>query len=297
MNVKSQTLLPTIAIIGAGNVGTALAQSFIREGYTVAIGTRNPRKARKIITPLNQVITSPEQAVINADINLLAVTDGAIQGVCNSLANHFKPGSIVAHCSGALDSQVLSEALKQKCLICSLHPLNTFPNIDAALKLLSNTSHNTYLYCEGNNEALQCIRVHFERIGFNPVDIRTKAKPLYHAACVFACNYLTTLMDISLQTAEAADLDDDIFWQAIQPLIQTTLQNISQQGTSQALSGPIARGDQKTVKKHLNELGNCSDDLQNIYTTLAIQTIKLAAQNNHLDNKTIDQLMALLKSD
>lgn len=293
----SQTVLPTIAIVGAGKVGVSLAQSFRRNGYPVTLASRTPKKTAQRLKLTELIINTSEQAVKNADITLLAVTDQAVESVCNSLTSHYKPGSIVAHCSGAMDSQALSVATRQGCLTCSVHPLNTFPNLPAAMRLMANNAHNTYLYSEGDKKALQIILPHFKILGFHPVEISTQAKPLYHAACVFACNYLTTLMDISLQTAEAADLDRGVFWQAVQPLIQATLTNISQDGTAAALSGPIARGDHTTVKTHLSELDAVSDEVRNMYATMAIQTVKLAAQNNQLDAKTIDQLMALLKSD
>ena len=291
----------SIAIVGAGNVGLGLAQLFVNNGFPVHLGSRNPRRAQKLVTKHLQsggallTVTSPEQAVRHADITVLAVSDDAIAAVCEALAGDFKAASVVAHCSGALDSRELQSARLQNCEVCSLHPLNTFPNIDASLKLLASTRHNTYLFCEGDKQALKTGMEVFGQIGFRCVEVNRKSKVLYHAACVFACNYLTALMEVSLQTAEAADLDREMFWQALQPLIESSLTNIAEHGTTESLSGPIARGDDATVDKHIHALKSVSADLQLTYADLGSHALRLARQRGQLDAKQIAAMQIALK--
>ena len=284
-----------IAIIGAGNLGIALAQLFNINNYEVILGARDIDKAERDTKQFSLSIRSPKEAVKNADISVLTVSDSAIQSVCNELEGSFKSKSIVTHCSGALDSQVLTRARINDCYICSSHPLNTFPNKIAATNLLSTIEHNTYLYCEGDAKALLEIERHFNKVGFHSIVINTSAKTLYHTACVFACNYLTVLMELSLQTAEAAELDRDLFWQSLQPLIQSTLSNINQHGTIDALSGPIARADIETLNKHINELESVSPELRNSYTDMAAHAVLLTLKKSLLSPEKADKLNEFLQ--
>lgn len=272
-----------IVIIGKGKVGQSLAQLFQLKGFEVTLVGRS--------------FIEQQQACQNADITLITVNDGNIQRVCETHLNAFKPGSIVAHCSGALSSGILHKAKNNDCQIASVHPLNTFPTIDTSLKTFNNDKHGSYLYAEGDQTALNKLLPMFTTCGFNTHTIRSNSKALYHAACVFACNYLNPLMEMSLSTAEAAGLDRSEFMQSLQPLIHKTLSNINENGTANALSGPIARGDASTINVHLQELEGVSSSLKQSYTDLALKALDLAIQNNELPKVKTDQLLALLKND
>ena len=103
-------------------------------------------------------------------------------------------------------------------------------------------------------------------------------------------------MDISLQTAELEGIEKKQFWQAIQPLVQSTLSNISEHGTAQSLSGPIARGDAQTISSHLELLNTSKPDISAIYLKLAEQALLLAKQQGNLSTEKIDALTGLLRN-
>ena len=231
-----------------------------------------------------------------AELILITTSDHAIEQVCSNISSYLKPESVVSHCSGALSSDVLLSAKNQGCAIASSHPLNTFPNLSAALATFSNINHGTHLYCEGDDKAIEVLKWAFNPAGFSTVEIASSAKTAYHTACVFACNYLTVLMDISLQTAELEGIEKKQFWQAIQPLVQSTLNNISEHGTAESLSGPIARGDAQTISSHLELLNTSNPDISAIYLKLAEQALMLAKQQGNLSTEKIDALTGLLRN-
>ena len=272
--------LNNIVIIGRGKVGQSLTQLFRPLDYKVDnIGRSTPKQIA---------------AVANADITLICVNDDSIQTVCQALSNSFKTGSVVAHCSGALDSSILSSAQQQGCTVASCHPLNTFPNITLSLQRFATTKHGSYLYAEGDQAALSTLLPLFEQAGFINTQIDRQAKPLYHAACVFACNYLSSLMDMSLETATKAGLEKEPFWLSLQPLIQSTLENIGENGTAGALSGPIARGDSATVKSHINALAEQSDSLKISYADLGLRALQIAVEKGELSDDDIQRLRSVL---
>ena len=270
-----------IVVIGLGKVGQSLTQLFEQLGYSV-VNIGRPTQAQV-------------SAVECADIVFLCVDDASIESLCRQLAPFFPTSCIVSHCSGALDSTVLSSAQENSCAIASTHPLNSFPTLESALALFSSEDHGSYLYAEGDARALETLHPLFESAGFVSLSIDRKAKPLYHAACVFACNYLTSLMDMSLESAAAAGLDRDLFWTSLQPLIQTTLENISHKGAIESLSGPIARGDHATVASHIKNLETHSAKLKNSYVDLGLRALAIAVQKNELNDQQLESLRKALK--
>ena len=269
------------AVIGAGNVGLSLAHLLSAHGFTVNLGSRRATKE----TPRNSIKVDKRpsvqysEAVENADFILLTVPDDVLEATCSELSEFFPVGAAVAHCSGALDSDVLLSAKSNGCAIASLHPLNTFPSPQAGIKTLSDPTHSTALYYEGDERACHSLIPIFESLGFNPHPIDKESKGLYHAACVISCNLLTALMDVSLNTAEAANIDRNEFWRSIKPLITNTLSNIGERGTATALSGPIARGDIQTVAKQTALLSTLPKEIGNTYKDLSKHARPLASLN------------------
>lgn len=294
----------SIAIIGLGNVGLALSQLFKKhdcngQKYQLIAAGRNVEDS---ITKLQNFgidiqVTTTDEAIRRADLCLLTVKDSEIQSLCESHSNKFKTGSVVAHCSGTLDSEILASAKQHSgALICSMHPLNTFPTHKAAIDTLDNPQHNTYLYTEGDQKALDICDPLFSDLGFNSVRISRDAKPLYHAACVFASNYLVSLIDASLATAEAAGIDREQFTRSIMPLAQATLSNIEQIGSVGALSGPIARGDADTVATHIEMLSNLDPSLHASYLNLGRRTLEVAIAKADLSESSIQKLKQALRN-
>jgi len=273
---------PVVAVIGKGKVGTALTQLL---------------KTCKIpVTLSGRSLSDQESAVTQANIVLICVNDAAIEPVCNQISPWLIAHTAVSHCSAALDNRILNSAKEVGCHIASTHPLNTFPTIESALKTFSNTNHKSYMYAEGDELALNRLLSLFGTLGFNAKTIKREAKPLYHVACVFACNYLSSLMELSMRSAETAGLHRDVFWDSIQPIIFATLQNIDENGAAKSLSGPIARGDIGTIESHLSALNNAPEAIRASYADLGIHALKLAQESGQLNSENAQELQKLLST-
>jgi predicted short-subunit dehydrogenase-like oxidoreductase (DUF2520 family) len=118
----------------------------------------------------------------------------------------------------------------------------------------------------------------FEGLGAKLVAIRPEAKKLYHAAAVFASNYLVTLGDAALAAYAGAGIAREDALRMIAPLMQNTLANLLAHGPEAALSGPVARGDMETVARHAAALEECDPGLEQLYLGLAKATAALAAR-------------------
>ena len=117
-----------------------------------------------------------------------------------------------------------------------------------------------------------------KNIGLIPVQISSTSKISYHAAAVMACNYLVALMDSAITLAENAGVDNKTAWLSLNPIVAATLDNISKMGTADSLTGPIARGDTKTISHHLHELALKNEGLTTIYRTMGLYTAELAVK-------------------
>jgi len=287
---------PSIAIIGAGKVGTAIGALAVRAGYRVtAVADRDRRRAEQAAERIGAElpVLSPREAAGRAELVLLAVPDDVVESSCRELvaARAFARGSLVAHCSGALSSECLDSARRELgCQVASFHPLQSFPTVEAALLSLPGS----YCFGEGDETALAALEDLGSAIGARCVRIDTPHKPLYHAAAVMACNYLTGLMDAALGLAATARIERRTAWQALEPLIRATVENISKLGTEAALTGPIARGDRRTVAAHLAALDESAPELSRLYRALGSWTVDLAQRKGSIEETTARSLLEAL---
>ena len=269
---------PSVSIIGAGKVGRSLYQLMGLVGMNASLIGRDP--------------VAQGKAMRTADIVLLTVPDGKIQALAETLAPECQDGTIVAHCSGALSSHRLTAIQQAGGRTASIHPLNTFPSVDAALARFNSVTHQSHAFVEGDPVAVDQLSTLFEQLGFEVSHMHAESKVLYHAACVFACNYLTVLLDVSVEMAKQAGLSGDTFLSAIKPLVTATLENLHQFGTVEGLSGPIARGDVTTVSAHLDALPEL--DQRRLYQALGQRAVSMVEQRGELSEAYLFELRTLL---
>ena len=282
-----------ITIIGAGNVGTALAVLLKRAGHEiVGIASRTESSAQKAAARVHAPYgTNPLSFTRAAHVVFLTTPDRVITQVCSQIAaqDGFTADTIVAHTSGAHSSEILHTALQCDARPISFHPLQTFANPDAGIQNLAGS----FITLEGHNEAIPAARQLVADLSCKLLEIPTAGKPLYHAAACIACNYLTTLMDAALQTMEAAGIDRDKGLPALYPLIEGTLNNITRVGTIQSLTGPIARGDAPTVEAPLVALEKHIPHLSSLYKSLGQVTVDVASAKETIGEEERQNLLKL----
>jgi len=290
---------PDIAIIGPGVVGTTLGILSVRAGYRViGVAGRSLARARAAAEAIGaDVRVGPAEEIAAAgQLVLLTVADDAIERVCARLAEAraFARGSVVAHCCGAISSEVLAPA-RGRCgaAVGSMHPLQTFPSVPAGLERFPGT----HCFCEGDDAAVTVLEALAEAVGARPVRISTAGKSLYHAAAVMASNYLIALLDASLDSAEAAGIAREAALAALTPLVRATVENVADLGPAEALTGPIARGDEQLVARQLRDLVAARPELAAIYRTLGRRTVELALRKGSLDPQQAARLRALLSEE
>jgi len=287
---------PDIAIIGPGRVGTAIAKLARGAGYRIAaVAGRDAARAAHAAETIGPGVTmcDPAQAARAAALVLLTVPDDAIEPVCRRLgeAGAFGRGAVVAHCSGALSSDVLAAArVKCGCSIASVHPLQTFPTVEAAIERLAGS----YFFCEGDDAALEVLERLVADIGGKAMRIDAAAKAAYHAAAVMACNHLVSLIDAAGQLAGLAGIDPTVYLAACEPMVRAAVENVFSMGPGRALTGPVARGDVSTITGHVEALRAAPAELRRFYAAAARWTVDLALRNGRIDGPTARLLLERL---
>ena len=229
-----------------------------------------------------------------ADVWMIATPDDAIAPSCAALAASGKiaSGAIVFHVSGATPSGDLRSAKDKGGLIASVHPIKTFTDAAHAVQTFSGT----YCGAEGDAGALAVLRPAFESIGAKVFDIAPDLKPVYHAAGVFACNYLAALIEAALRAHEKAGIPRAASLAALEPLVRETVDAIFERGPAKALTGPISRGDTATVARQLASVRAWDRDLGELYRGLGRLAVALAEADQRFDARRATELRVAFSS-
>jgi predicted short-subunit dehydrogenase-like oxidoreductase (DUF2520 family) len=266
--------MSTLNIVGAGHVGRTLGRLFAARGVFAVqdVHTRSLATAHAAVAFIGTG-TPVDADMRPADVWMLAVADDAIAGVAAALAQATPlAGATVFHCSGAKASGELDALRRAGAFVASVHPVRSFADPAAVAAAFDGT----FCGVEGDADALDVLLPAFEAIGARPVRIDAAAKTVYHAAAVFASNYLVTVMDAALRAYEAAGIPADVARELARPLATETLANVLRLGPEAALSGPIARGDAATVARQHAAVTAWDAPTGALYDTLAEATWDLA---------------------
>ncbi len=297
MITEKLPMKPSFAVIGCGRLGAALGKYLVKSGYDASgFASRNldsARRAALIAGVAEKYFENAWEASRHADIVFITTPDNAIADVCLDLVKHegIQEKTVVLHCSGALPSSILSSVKTRGAWAGSMHPLQSF-----AAECAGNPFAGIIMAVEGDPEAVTIAQKIASDLGAVPLTIRTEGKTLYHAAAAVASNYLVTLMALAFEMLAASGVEASDAFHILQPLVNGTLANIDSVGIPQALTGPIARGDFKTVSAHIAAIGDLSPEALSLYKTLGRATVPIARGKGTLSAEAAREILNLLDS-
>lgn len=279
---------PRIAIVGAGNFGTALALSLARAGYGIEAvlaraGGPPLKKARRLARQVGAT-ASTSASGSRANIAWFCVPDAEIAPAGRSLASQVEwKGKVALHSSGALSSDELAVLRQRGASVASVHPLMTFvrgsrpPLVGAPFAI------------EGDPRAVRVARQVVRDVGGIAYAIRKKDKAAYHAWGTFASPLFTALLATTERVAGLAGVRREEAKRRMIPILLQTLANYACFGAADGFSGPIVRGDTDTVKRHLRILRGLPA-ARDVYSALARSALQ------YLPVKNKESLIRLLAS-
>jgi len=271
-----------IGFLGSGKVGSALGLFFKEHGLQITgYFSRTPESAvRAALLTQSQAYGKITDLITHSDVIFITVPDLAIESVAGQAADLIQqlgpklpalPCWI--HTSGALSSQSLNQLSQLGCPVGSLHPLLSFGNANESASRLNQA----FFSFEGCDDALSVMRQIMTATGSQFSLINEKQKPLVHAGACIISNYIVTLLESSFRCFEAAGLDRRQTTPAIYQLIASTLANVQEKGTVEALTGRIVRGDYNTLQIHLQALGEQLLSERGFYKMLVRKTVDMIA--------------------
>jgi len=246
---------PLIAIVGAGNLGSALAFSLHRSAYKIeAVLARSRGASREKAQKLAKSVGArpvTDAASLQARLLWFCVPDSEISRAAKSLAGALEwRGRVALHSSGALASEELEALRERGASVASVHPLMTFVRGSRPPLL------GVPFAIEGDPVATRQARQIVKNLGGQSYSIRAKDKAAYHAWGTFASPLFTALLATAEQVATLAGVNRGEAKRRMIPILLQTLANYAQFGAAAGFSGPIVRGDVETVKRHLRVLRN-----------------------------------------
>jgi predicted short-subunit dehydrogenase-like oxidoreductase (DUF2520 family) len=283
-----------LGFIGAGTVGTALAVRLSSKGYqVVAVSSRNQTSAENLALAVNgcRALAENQDVADASELIFITTPDDAITTVVSQVKWH--PGQSVVHCSGADSADILEPAKKLGAYVGVFHPLQTFANAKQAIE---NIPGSTFVV-EAETPLLNTLKDMATTLGGHWIELKASDKVLYHTAAVIACNYMVTLVKLATDLWQTFSVPPHQATQALLPLIQGTIHNIDTVGIPQCLTGPIARGDTGTIKKHLDALQKKAPGLLSTYRELGLQTIPIALAKGRINEQQAHELQTILTAE
>ena len=275
-----------VFILGAGKVGTALARALRAAGVEV-VGLHG----RRAQSEPDAITAGPfPDTLRRATTVIVAVRDPQLEDTLEQLAlAPLAHGTVVLHVSGSAEPAALS-ALRQQGHPCgTMHPLLPFADPARAAAAIGGA----WFGVDGDPKAVAKARAFASALGSRTLEIPAGEKVRYHAAAVFASNFPALLIGSGEQLLAGIGLAPEDARAALMPLFLAAIENVKARPSAQALTGPIARGDVETVRKHLAAL-EATPELREFYVALSRKAIPLARAAG-ADGAKLGEIAALVE--
>lgn len=292
-----EVMLLEIGFIGAGKVGKALGLYFKAHGLNLSgYCSRTEKSAiEAAVLTSSRAFRTLRELADSSDIIFITVPDQALAEVDREVAlmldgYEVKHETFWFHVSGAHSSDILQGIRKAGCETGSMHPLQSFGEPYGSAERLNRS----WFTLEGTDKAVMAAKSLLDKTYGKHFLIKAENKPLYHAGASVVSNFMVTLIESGINLFEAAGMDRNDIFKAIEPLIGSTLSNIREKGTIDALTGPIVRGDYDTVRVHLKAIGEKMPSELEFYRAMAHRTAMMI-DGNRLTHGQVEEFERILE--
>ena len=273
---------PTLNLVGAGRVGQTLARLWHLHGsfavQDVLTTTLSSAQAATGCIGAGRAVDQLH-ALRPADVWMLAVPDAQVAAVARALADRHPdaPPAIAFHCSGALGADALAPLAARGWQVASAHCILSFASVPAALAQFPGTP----CALEGDPGACAALRPALGAIGAQCFDVASADKLLYHAAAVFATNFLPVLQAIAEDLWQSTGVPTALIPALRASLLRNAVANITALGPQAALTGPAARGDTLAIARQAQAVRAWDPQSGAAYEALSALALRLAGHTGH----------------
>jgi predicted short-subunit dehydrogenase-like oxidoreductase (DUF2520 family) len=284
--------MQTLGFIGAGPVGTTFGVCLASRGYkVVGVADINPAAAERFAERVSgcRVFAHTQELVDTAEMVFITTADDVIAQVSSAL--HWRKGQVVVHCSGASTLQALEAAGHQGARVGSIHPCQSFAGVEQAIENLPGST----FAIEAQEPVKSILSAIARALRGDIVYLTSQDKMLYHAAATMACNYFVTIEKLATDLWKIFGKTSADGVKAYMPLLKGTLTNIETAGFPNCLTGPVARGDAATIRRHLAALAAFAPEMVPLYKQLGLFTIPIGQAKGSLTPEKAGELEALFR--
>ena len=282
-----------IGVIGAGNVGTALAVALDKSGYdVVSVASRTFASAVKLSDRVSN--SKPEldtqKTVDVSKVVFVTTPDDSILSVLNALK--FRDGQLIIHCSGVSSLRLFEDAnLPNGVFRACFHPIQSFASINDDDDFFEHIT----IGIEGTSYIKEFLQKICADFGANFVELRPEDKSIYHLSGVLMGGLLSEYVAMCAELWVSFGLSREQGVKALLPMMKQVSNNIEKYGIPNAVAGPFARGDVGTISKHIQAISKYKPDLLPFYCHLSMQGLQFVEEKNQLDSDVIHQMRNMLE--
>jgi predicted short-subunit dehydrogenase-like oxidoreductase (DUF2520 family) len=258
-----------IGLIGCGKVGLTMCY-FLKKSHAIT-GIYDSSKVRERAgLRILRLRNNPGLGAIikKSDAILIATPDDEIAKIGSKLTPRLIKPTLICHFSGLLSAEIIPKHRYARCV--SLHPFATFPSL-----AIPPREKKYLMLCQGDRKARELASSIFKKPHFSISHIPRRHKVWYHLLGVFSSNLLVALMKAADDIARGARINPARARKMAIGLISQTLKNAADLGLDNALSGPVRRGDIKTIEQHITTLQK-NKPLLRVYCALSAYLVGLS---------------------
>ncbi|TBW21615.1 DUF2520 domain-containing protein [Arcanobacterium bovis] len=282
-----------IGIISAGKVGAALGSALRSQGHTI-IGAYATSEASidRLETMLPGVPALDVPSIVEqSELVLLTLPDDELEPLVAGLAKLelWRPGQIVVHTAGRYGIGVLEPAISAGALGLAIHPAMTFTGTSLDIARLQGCPFavTAPAFIQAIGHALVA------EMGGDSFVIPEEHRGTYHAALSHGANHVVTVIAQAMQLLESIGVDEPGTY--LRALVHASVEGALSSGDS-LLTGPIVRGDVKTLASHLATVDASAAfdpdlaDIPPVYRAIAEATTQRALRRRALTRSTAQRM-------
>jgi predicted short-subunit dehydrogenase-like oxidoreductase (DUF2520 family) len=253
-----------IVTIGSGAVAEHLTYQIARNPTLklVQIFARNAERGRLLAEmasdEANSVMwTANPSELASADLYILAVSDGAVAQLSDSLA--FTATAVVAHTAGCVAMEDMNPHIPNRAVI---YPLQSFTR---GWKI-ADFRRTPFFIEAATPHSLEVVREVAEALSDNVIEMSSPQRAHIHMAGSWANNFTNLMFTIAEEVALEAGAPFDY----VRPIIaETVAKAMSMSSPTSAQTGPAQRGDTSIQAKHIAMLEAAHPEYVELYKLLS----------------------------
>ncbi len=244
-----------LAVVGPGRAGGAIALAAVAAGHRLAAVVPGP--TGRIPEELG-VEPSKFGMLPLVDLVIVATPDREIRSAAAAAAARLTGAATMVHLSGFTSIEAVDVGTGR---FGSMHPLMSLADPVRGRNALRGAPAAV---TASSRDVERRIFEFAASIGMRPFGLPDDRRRLYHTSAAVASNITTGVLGLAFELMSAAGVDPSV----LRPLVDQSIANTFELGPDEALTGPIARGDDETVAGQRLEVGLVDSGLANQFDLL-----------------------------